>query len=171
MTRARHRAPAPARSGRRPSSTRALAGVGLVLAAGIAVLGNTVSAEPTAAAYTDTARAVAPVAGYTVPAPISTDWQISGTGESIQSRLKVACDAPSGLWWRWRDHMTEWGDAWNAWSAWSNAASEPGWTGWSTSHLMWAGMPAEVQWDVRCGYATWTGTSSTRGPVTIVRTT
>lgn len=157
-THPRHRAP-------RVRSARPVLGA-VAGALAIAML----TSGSTSATFTDKGRASVGASSYTVPFAVVGAGQVSGTGEFISTRIQASCAAPSAMAWRWRDHVTAWGSVWNPWSAWSTATSEPGWSAWSTSDLQYANVPAEVQWEVRCGLVTWTSTASQHGPLGIVRT-
>lgn len=166
---ARHRAPGRARFITGRPERRALTTAAAIAAAAIGVSGAGLGVSTTS--FGDQFRAVAAATTYTVPAPAAAGPEVSGTGEFISSRMKATCADPSQLAWRWRDHMVAWGEVWNGWSEWSTSTSEPGWTGWSTSQLIHVGMPAEVQWQIRCGVELWTGPEVQSPAAAVVRTT
>ncbi len=156
-----------------PSPRRATRAVlaGLLMVG--AVVGATTHADSSSAGFTDTAAVRADAAAYTVPAAVPGTVQVVQRVDDpayFDSRVAVgACEAPAGIQWRFRDRMAA--DAtWPAWRAWSTTTSEPGWTGWSPSWLRDAGFAGQIQWEVRCGASTWTGTSTLNTPTAIVRT-
>ena len=122
------------------------------------------------AAFNDTGRVRTTVVAHKVPTAIPETVGVDGTGQIIKTRIKVSCAGPAEMAWRWHDQMVGWGDFWNPWSAWSTTTSSAGWTGWSTSRMDYAGQPAQVQWEVRCGISTWTSTAVLSPASQIIRT-